>query len=261
MRNLFDGHPELFVVPTESHFFQNTGFWVSYYFRRTQPKKMSYEEMKTALINWIYFVDKKSNYRADGFTAGKWNKELFYQSMQAGAVNSLKELSDLYIQSMYYALYQKPIGDVRFVEKSVENAEFVLEWQQLYPDAQFVHILRNPYSNLLAIRKYLNGKSFPFIKHAVLSMYNSYYFLYKNLNLVNSDKYKVIIYDDLLAEPATTLKSVCSFLNIEYNDGLLTPSVLGEEWKGNRHGRIWEGGKDEGQGRIFLVRCEERPRE
>ena len=146
---------------------------------------------------------------------------------------SLKELSDLYINSMYYALYQKPINNLRFVEKSVENAEFVLEWLQLYPDAKFVHILRNPYSNLLAIRKYLNIKKFPFIKHAILSMYNSYYFLYKNLRLVNSNQYKVVIYDDLIAVPEETLKSTCNFLNIEYTDDLLNPTVLGKDWKGN----------------------------
>lgn len=40
MRNLFDGHPDLFIVPAESHFFQNIGFWINYFFRRSAPQQL-----------------------------------------------------------------------------------------------------------------------------------------------------------------------------------------------------------------------------
>lgn len=204
LRNLFDGHSEVFAVPLESHFFQYTGAWVHYFFRRSPPKRLTYEEMKSQLTEWITFSNKAVNTVADGFSAGKWNLDAFKKVLFATKVNSLTDLSALYIESMYAALYNKPNPNLRFVEKSVENTEFALEWLQLYPDAKFIHILRNPYSNLVAMRKFSNSPRFPFLNRALLSMYDSYYYLYKNLRLINSEQYKVIIYENLLREPEKT---------------------------------------------------------
>ena len=71
LRNLFDGHPQLFVVPSESHFFQNARFWVSYYFRRTKPENLSYNEIKQNFINWISYLNETYQDVTDAFTKGK----------------------------------------------------------------------------------------------------------------------------------------------------------------------------------------------
>ena len=55
MRNLFDGHPDLFVIPFESHFFQNTGRGIEYSYRRTRPTSRTIEDKKEGLISWIEF--------------------------------------------------------------------------------------------------------------------------------------------------------------------------------------------------------------
>ena len=234
IRNLFDGHPNLFIVPAESHFFQNIGFWISYFSRRSAPQQLSYQEMKTELFRWIDYSNIKDNITADGFTKGRWNMAVFKESLMRTPVNSLRELSDLYIQSMYKSIYERDYDNsLRFMEKSVENTEVALEWLSLYPDAKFVHILRNPYSNIVALRKFLNTKKFPFLKGAIYSMYNSYYSLYKNINLISDSRYKVIIYDELISEPKKVMKNLCEFLNIEYMDILLTPTLFGVPWSGN----------------------------
>ena len=117
MRNLFDGHPSVFAAPLESHFLQYTGSWVSYFFRRSQPKTYSYEEMKNQLTNWIDFSNRRLNAVADGFTAGKWNLEIFKEVMFSKPADNLRELSDLYIESMYAALYNKPLSGFTFCGK------------------------------------------------------------------------------------------------------------------------------------------------
>lgn len=237
-RNLFDGHSSLFVVPTESHFFQFTGSWVNYYFRSSQPANLSFDEMKGKLCKWIDYINKRTNDVADGFTIGKWNQEKFKELIFSKPVENLRELSDLYIESMYVSLYNKPYPNLRFIEKSVENAEFALEWLQLYPDAKFIHILRNPYSNLVAIRKYKGSSKFPFLNRAFLSMYNSYYFLYKNLKLLSKDQYKVILYEDLISRPAEVMREVADFVNIDFNETLLMPTLFGESWSGNSTSKV-----------------------
>ncbi len=238
LRNLFDGHPCLFAIPAESHFFQYTGSWVNYFFRRSQPKNFTFDEMKNHLVRWIEFSNSRSNTVADGFTSGKWNLEKFKETMYSRPVYSLKELSDLYVECIYVSLYGKPFPDIRFVEKSVENAEFALEWLQLYPDARFIYILRNPYSNLVAIRKFMNAARFPFSNRAMLGMDNSYYFLYKNRKLIPSEKYKVVIYEDLIKQPEKIMEELAAFTGIEFNEILLSPTLSGEAWTGNSTSKI-----------------------
>jgi len=200
MRNLFDGHPELFVIPTESHFFQNISYWVSYYFRRKKPERANLDKRKDNLISWIEFINNLDNPYADGFTKNKWNMKAFIETMKAEKVSDVRSLSDLYVKAIYKSLFNKDYKkSIRFVEKSVENTEFAFDWLKIYPEARFIHILRNPYSNLVAIRKFLSikkSRSFPILKSAVYAMYNSYYHLFKNRRLIKN--YKVIKYEDLL---------------------------------------------------------------
>ena len=232
LRNLFDNHPDLFAIPMESHFFQNIKYWVSYYQRRTKPEKLDYQTMKENLTHWIVHMNTYYDRVADNFTKGKWNIDRFKQVIESINVENLRDLSDLYVTSMYYSLYNSSIDKkTEFIEKSVENNEFAMEWKKLYPQARFVYILRNPYSNFVSFRKYINKNHFPFLKGVVYSMYNSYYFLFINLRLLND--YKVVIYEDLLAEPEKIIKDLTNFLDIDYNTSLLHPTLLGESWGGN----------------------------
>lgn len=233
MRNLFDGHSTIFAVPAESHFFEYTGSWVNYYFRRSQPKNYTFAEMKEQLTGWIDFSNKRVNNVADGFTAGKWNVEKFKEVMYSKEVSNLRELSDLYVESMYVSLFDKPYQNLSFAEKSVENAEFVLEWSQLYPEARFVHILRNPYSNLVAIRKFMDSLRMPFLNRALLGMHDSYYSLYKNLKLADQSRYKVIIYEHLIANPEKVMRELADFIDIDYEEILTQPTLMGKPWGGN----------------------------
>jgi hypothetical protein len=134
---------------------------------------------------------------------------------------------------MYVSLFNSPYPNLHFVEKSVENAEFALEWLQLYPDAKFIHILRNPYSNLVAIRKFMHSSRVPFLNRALLSMHDSYYYLYKNSALINSSQYKVVIYEDLITQPRKTMEELAAFAGIDFQEVLLMPTIFGEVWRGN----------------------------
>lgn len=238
MRNLFEGHPDLFIVPFESHYFQITKHWVSYYHRRTQPQILTFDEKKLELFKWMSKMNTIKNHLADGFIHGSLNLKLVEELFEETKVNSERELFDLYINAIQLGIFRgKGMVDVNFVEKSVENAEFVQEILRIYPRARFVHILRNPYSNLVAIRKYaaiqqgIGMKKFPRLKSSLQSMYTSYYFLYKNKKMI--DNYLVVRYEDLLNRPEQTMRNLSNALGIEFNRVMLTPTFLGEVWKGN----------------------------
>lgn len=237
MRNLFDGHPDFFAIPMESHFFQNIRYWVSYYQRRTRPEKLGFDQMKDNMCKWVEHMNVSSDQVADNFTKGKWDLELFRKVIYSENVDDHRSLSDLYVKAIHHSLFQAPIAkDVEFVEKSVENAEFAIQWNQLYPQARFIHILRNPYSNFVSFRKYITKKGFPFLKPIVFSMYNSYYYLFKNLNLL--ENYKVVRYEDLIAEPERIMREVAEFLGVEYQSSLVYPTLFGDSWAGNSISKV-----------------------
>ncbi|PLX22872.1 MAG: hypothetical protein C0599_05440 [Salinivirgaceae bacterium] len=232
MRNLFDGHPDFFVIPTESHFFQHTRRWVSYYTRKTKPQDVSIDNIKKNMVSWIELSNSITQKITDAFTEGKWNIDLFKETIFSKETNNLRELFDLYIRAIYKSLYGKDLNtQLNFVEKSVENAEFAFELKTMYPDAKFVHIIRNPYSNIVAFRKYISINRFPYLKGLLFSMYNSYYYLMKNIDFV--DNYHVVVYEDLISNPEKTMRDLTDSLNIPFNEKLLFPSLMGENWGGN----------------------------
>ncbi len=241
LRNLLDGHPDLFVIPTETHFFQNTGYWVNYSFRRSKPGTLSSDEKKERLLNWISVVNQAEDSVSDSFSANRWNLALMREVLTRARVASDKDLMDAYFHALYAGLFGSQLPDhLRIVEKSVENAEFAFELLKFYPDAKFLHIIRNPYSNLVALRKYAQhvrrSKKFPYLKNILFALYNSYYYLYKNSRVISA--YKIIRYEDLLTNPENTMRQVADFLEITYHDSLLTPTMFSEKWQGNSTSRI-----------------------
>ncbi|MFT5055050.1 MAG: protein-tyrosine sulfotransferase, partial [Oceanospirillaceae bacterium] len=227
MRNLFDGHPDLFVIPFESHFFQNTGRGIDYSYRRTMPTNMSLDEKKQGLIDWIAFCNKRDNPIADGFSVGRLDVDKATEHLKRANVSDERGLSDAYSKAIHIAARNSELPDnVDFVEKSVENAEMSTVWSGLYPQARFVHILRNPYSNLVAMRKYgshnRNG-SFPRLQNAIQAMQNSYYWLYRNRNQISN--YQVLRYDDLISDVEGSMKTLSNNLGLSFIDGLTKPTM------------------------------------
>lgn len=246
LRNLLDGHRDLFAIPSETHFFQNIKYWVSYQFRATKPSNIGIDKMKRNLVDWIAYLNKTEDFFADSFTKNRWDIDVLEKYLTALSTENIKGLSDAFWNALYESLNQTELPqNKRIVEKSVENAEFVFEWLKFYPDAKFVHILRNPYSNLVSLRKYLDKQTknrkvlfprkgvsyFPHLRKAVNSMYNSFYFLQKNKRLV--ENYKVITYEDLISKPEKQMKELSEFLEIEFDEILLQPTLFGKDWQGN----------------------------
>ena len=234
LRSLLDGHPSLFSLPMETHPFQLSHHWVDYRFRATRPKLLSVEETKDAYIKWVEHYNRKSDPLADSDLVKCLNLSVFKDFMKQDT-RSFQELVSQYFQGIYRALHEDTIpAHLRIVEKSVEHAEFAMDLHRLFPDAFFIHIIRNPYSNLVALKNYLRRSTkyfYPFLGKAILALNNSYYFLDKNLRFI--DRYLLIRYEDLLQHPRSTMKDIAQFVDVEYLKVLLNPTSAGKTWAGN----------------------------
>jgi hypothetical protein len=233
LRSLLDGHPSLFVIPFETHIFQMASYWVDYRFRRSRPPVLELKEIKRKYTDLVNHYNNTPDPLADSDLVGKIDVSILKRELNV-EVSSFVELIILYFRSLYNCFFRNSMPDeIRVVEKSVENAEFAWDLKELFPDAMFIHILRNPYANLVALRHKLRRQwsGYPLIGIALASLNNSYYHLYRNRRLLKD--YKVIKYEDILNYPEETMNVVSNFLEIDFAESLVSPTSLGKPWKGN----------------------------
>lgn len=228
LRALLDGHPELSTVPFESHYFKLIGNWVDneYQFAKPQISPISSKDF-TAFIKEI---NETSSEFADNFAANKIDLALFSSSLESFTAGKSPSLEQ-YLKAIIIATGQNE--SKRIVEKSIENFEFTEDIFRLNPQAKVLHIVRNPYENFVSMRKFKSiAFGYPLMSRFMRTLYNHYYFLQRNLRNY-PDRYLLVKYEDLILEQEKTMRKVAHFLELEYHESLLNPSILGEAWEGN----------------------------
>lgn len=238
LRALFDGHPDLFVIPIECHFFWHAGCWIDYPFRNSRPPLQKGKELRQRFSQWIDNCNQSEHRYADSITKNQWDMALVEEVLNATPTSGDETLRDeiaLFVKAMWYALgheYSTSSSSIRFVEKSVENAEMVPLIKDLFPDAHFIHVLRNPYANLVSFRRVKTRKGrLPFLIPLLRSLYISYYHLYRNRQCIPN--YYVIRYEDLVQEPKVVMSELAARCSLDFDEVLLQPSSLGKSWAGN----------------------------
>lgn len=233
VRSLFDGHPELVVIPIETHFFEFRARWVDYRLRRTLPRDRSRDDFVRAVKKWIRRANARVNPEADSVTAGMFAVNDFDRAIETVE----KEQDDriwfeAYVSAIYRSLHGGELPEEkRVVEKSVENAEFAVELREMWPEARFVHVIRNPYAALLSIRRFKGKGGMPWLGSALRSLYNSYYWADRNVRVL--DGYTVVRYEDLVNDPQPVVEGIAERVEVEFRESMLQPSSVGRDWSGN----------------------------
>ena len=232
LRSLLDDHPDLYVIPFETHFMASLGRWIKYSYRRQSPAvKAEYiQNLLQVLENYSKSKDRQADVVLSDIVDIDKAKEFLNKSEDIDtpeqALSLFNELLPEIIPEM-----GDPKGK-RMVEKSVEHAEMAMELYRCFPHAQFIHIVKNPYANFVALRKFKSkDQGYPLVNKVFGSLETGYFFLDKNEKSLPN--YKVLLYEDLARDPSTVLKGVADFLNITFDDKLLQPSLLGSPWSGN----------------------------
>ena len=236
LRSLLDGHSRLYTIPFESHFFANMDYWIHCEYRKQHPKRACRDDLIREFCTRIHISNTTidASEMGDTFVYGEIDEAGFEERFSCLSLNAEpQEILERYFDSIYFALNGRGLPeDLRTVEKSVENAEFAVELTDMYPEASFIHIVRNPYSNLVSMRKHKSAGFGYALIHRVLSTLDiSYYYLYQNPRVI--EKYLVIRYEDLVTHPRTVMQEICAFLGLPFEETLLIPTHLGRVWRGN----------------------------
>ena len=77
LRSIFDGHPDLFVIPREGHFFENLKWWVRYPLRGTEPSGMNSDDIVGSFTRFIEYLNSSANRYGAGSTYNRWDVRTF----------------------------------------------------------------------------------------------------------------------------------------------------------------------------------------
>jgi hypothetical protein len=249
VRSLFDGHPDLFVVPIETHFFQHLQYWISYAMHSPHYVKgpCTLETFIHNIKGGIRYANTEENPFADAISKALFNLDQFDAALDQAVegcdrqTNSMQpaDLFHTYINGIHASLYDRPLPpNCRIFEKSTESFEFALDLQKMFPDARFIHVVRNPYANLVSLRKFkiFNRKKrlvhyYPWIGTEIRSIAQSFYYLEKNCRLL--DNYVVLKYEDLVSDSRAIIQELCAWLDLDFDTSLEQPTFLGKSWQGN----------------------------
>ena len=213
------------------------GYPINYPLNRQTGASWAYQndQIVKNFIDWIILNNNQYDSNFGGNYGFKKFDEQFFKELIAKNVKSdfnSKELLELYFQAIHLSMKIKT--DVKyFVEKSVENFEYAEILANYFPNSKFIHIIRNPYHNLVSLRNYQHKIFSGHInfKNIIGGLFSSYYYCMRNTLTIKG--YYVLKYEELVANPTKEMKAIANYLNITFNDNLLKPTVLGDEWGGN----------------------------
>jgi sulfotransferase family protein len=236
LRSLLDTAPGFFVLPKESHFFAYSGRWIDYPLRRRQPRSRDWESVVERLVGALRSDNVDTNPYSDLPDFEGYDLTRFRRHLERQRPEDDRSLYATYIHALVAALGSEPLpAETRIVDKSTSNMEYATYLEKLFPDASFVHVVRNPYANLVAMRKYATKRApkrgFPMLYGAVLTLQRSAYFLYRYQDEL--DRHLVVRYEDLVSDGEETMRKVATHLGVEFDPVMLQPTVAGKPWAGN----------------------------
>lgn len=220
LTRLLDNHPSLMVMPGDSHYYTNfrkysggyvdlCQYWIQRFINPTgQHPFWFFGRDMEAYVNFLLYLKYFLNTKYDTF-----------QSVVAATfcANPNRKMSTLY-----------------WVEKKPENERYVQWFVKRFPQAKFLHIVRDPLPNIAAIKKLSDFKSIPFraISYSVRLKY-----LMKlgadNQKCLGKSTYVIVRYEDLIADTEQEIRAFTTRLGIQFDKTLLITTENGVSAKAN----------------------------
>jgi len=258
--NLFDGNDDAMVYPDDSTFFYM-------YYPRYESEKYTDEErlerLGGVIVNEVLSsVIDRTNCSDEEKNILHKKRNILYNKVKEfkGEDYSISNLLPFYIEAFRSSFYPE-ISPKIWIEKTTSTEIYALELSKIFPNAKFIHILRDPRDNWASLssgweKRYkhyndeLNRLKHSMIERGKLGMRMAK----DNLETIGKERYRVIKFEDITSNPVTALKNLCNFIGITFDEDMLTPSTFGYKWKGNN----FEGVKHDEPSTINVNRWKER---
>ena len=244
LSNLLDNHPHLAVYPID------IALLYAYFphFLQTNPLP----DARRKRLMRVLFDDLAERLDAFGCSAAfdvDRHRERFFSGLQDEQLGDLRALISRLIAS-FQTVAGRPVESMKWSvikETSIEiYAAEILSW---FPDARFIQVLRDPRDNFAALAAGVE-KHYKKLgedrKRTLASLLQraelGFAMARDNQAAYGANRYHLVRYEDLAAQPEPTMRDIAAFLDIDFNPCLLQPTVLGAPTGGNSYDGIQAAG-------------------
>ncbi len=231
VRSLLDSHPQLVVYPEETVFFRR-------YLPRAQGLKLD-EKLALADKLLIHIFDWNQT-NPPAHQAGFLDRDysdisllVVSQAMRQLVADGYRHDGDILSAAVLaFGMVCGQINEqsVHWVEKTPYNEYYVEQILNWWPDALFIHVVRDPRDNFVSYqRKHPEWSARTFAEswsHSTRSGLDSQ-------KKFGPGKYWVLRYEELIQSPDEVLPALCRFLEISDHPTLKMPTRSGKAWRGN----------------------------
>ena len=217
LQQMLDAHPEIAVAP-ETHFMRL--FWKSRNDYGDLTKEHNYQQLLNQITALPEFLEMELD--AQEFSKAAWQLERNYAA-----------IFQLLLGQFAQCRGAKVVG-----EKTPNHVLYMPAIQTLFPDARFIHIVRDP-------RSVVNSwRSVPWSKGTVsgdAEMWRYYVSAPQRKPPKGHNTLFTLPYEKLVVEPDVSLRSLCQFIGLKFEPVMLDyhqnqttlVNTEREPWKGN----------------------------
>jgi hypothetical protein len=239
MRRVLNRSPEV-SLGGESHFFGapfRLRFWTNHDFRHriAQGGGLATEEGVSRFVDHVYRIRKRNFW---GWIAANVDREAFRQAILDS------DRSERAVLEIVLALH----GQGRRVrgEKTPANIHAVPVLVDWFPGAKVIHTFRDPRAIFASLRRkgqnrgrWWRGGGLPVVG-LVIDLYSSLRLILSWHQAVRLDRryrrdypdqYLLLRYEDLVADPASTIPRLCAFVGIEFVDEMLDQTTRNSSFR------------------------------
>ncbi len=200
LRLIFDSHPRLAVPPPG---------WL---FDMVYPYLFSYGDLKKPQ-NLLALAEDILNTP----TVGKWPLNLTPEQL----ARACREPTFAGAYEAVHAAYAQGEGKARWGEKTPRNSFWMDEILALFPDAQFIHIVRDGRDQSIDISDSL---LWPYSVYSGAALWERYVCAVRDsAERLPAGAFLEIRYEDLCAAPEPTIRRACEFLGEAFDLRMLAP--------------------------------------
>ncbi len=159
-------------------------------------------------------------------TVEKWPITL--SAAELVAQSREKSFAGLY--AALHAAYAKPGNKRRWGEKTPRNAFWIDEIHALFPDAKFIHIVRDGRDMAIDIS---DSILLPYSVYSGANLWQRYVLAIRDsMQRLPAEAIIEIRYEDLCAAPEATIRKLCAFLGEDFAPAMLAPNRTqsAEKW-------------------------------
>jgi len=135
-----------------------------------------------------------------------------------------------------------------FVVKETSQSVFFEDYIKEFPQLKMISLIRDPRDNYAAISAGVDQYYSKFGENDLKAL--SSHINRARMDLISAkinqenypDSFMAIRFEDLIRDTKTTMKNVSNFLNIDFEDNMLSPNISGKSYNGNSfEGKVFSG--------------------